>query len=318
MSQPTNHAIVITKTGDFDVIDKIEVPYPQPGKDEVLVKVHYAGVNFIDNYFRTGIYPIKSFPSRFGSEAAGTVISAPSDPEILGDKEYQLRNIKEGAHVAVYTFGAIPTGVTTQGATALTFVEEAYKVKAGDTILVHAVAGGLGLLFTQLIKLRGATVIGTTSTPEKAELARSFGADHVILYNSEDVAKKVLELTDGEGVHGIFDGVGKDTYELDFEVIRRKGTIVFVGNASGVVPPISPLRLAQKNVTIARPTLKNYIFTLEEGRRYITELFDLVASQKLKVRIHKEYPFTAEGVREAERDLTGRKTTGKLLVKVVA
>ncbi|CAL1709099.1 unnamed protein product [Somion occarium] len=339
MSLPSEtSAIVITKNGDFDVIDKINVPLPQPKKNEILIKVHYAGVNFIDNYWRTGIYPVKSFPAHFGSEASGTIVSLPSDSDIVNDEEYKLRGFAIGTKVAAYTLGAyaqyitvpwndvfpipgkvslaLAGAVTTQGATALTFVEEAYKVKPGDTILVHTVAGGLGLLLTQLVKLRGATVIGTTSTPAKAELAKANGADHVILYKTEDVAQRVLEITGGEGVHGIFDGVGKDTYEIDFKVIRRKGTIVFVGNASGVVPPISPLRLAEKNIKIARPTLKNYIYTAEEGRRYVGELFDLVANEKLKVLIHKEYPFTAEGVQQAEKDLTTGKTVGKLLIKV--
>ncbi|CAK5264327.1 unnamed protein product, partial [Mycena citricolor] len=142
---------------------------------------------------------------------------------------------------------------SSQGLTALTFIEEAYKVKKGDVILVHTVAGGLGLLFAQLIKHRGATVIGTTSTKEKAELAKANGADHVILYKDEDTVKRVLELTDGQGVDAVFDGVGKDTFDSNFVMLKRKGTLVSVGNASGAVPPMAPLRLVEKNLKLVRP-----------------------------------------------------------------
>ena len=148
----------------------------------------------------------------------------------------------------------IAAAAALQGLTAVTFTEEGYDVKKGDIILVHTVAGGLGLLFSQLIKSRGATVIGTTSTREKAELAKAHGADHVILYREENTVQRVLELTEGRGVDAIFDGVGKDTFDANFEMIKRKGTIVSVGNASGAVEPFSLLRLVQKNVKILRPT----------------------------------------------------------------
>ncbi|KAI9063529.1 NAD-P-binding protein [Trametes sanguinea] len=352
-------AIGINKTGDFDVIEKLELPVPQNAPGNVLVKVHYGGVNFIDTYYRKGLYPISSFPQPLGTEAAGEVVGLPTDDKVLNDEEYKLRGFKLGTKVAVvrleplrsaspsranvfptskYGLGSfaeyvsvpwaktypLPDGVSTrtaaagltQGATALTFVTEAYNVQKGDIILVHTVAGGLGLLFAQLIKRRGATVIGTTSTAEKAEIAKQNGADHVILYTQEDTVQRVLELTNGEGVHAIFDGVGKDTFESDFKMIRRKGTIVSVGNASGAVPPFPPLKLVEKNVRLLRPTLGNYVYTPEEGRRYSTELFDLIAKGELKIRIHAEYPFTAEGVQQAQKDLTGGKTVGKLIVKV--
>ncbi|KAI0635278.1 NAD-P-binding protein [Trametes polyzona] len=332
------HAIGINRTGDFDVIEKLELPVPENAPGNVLVKVHYGGVNFIDTYFRKGLYPISSFPQPLGTEAAGEIVALPTDDKILGDEEYKLRGFAVGKKVAVYGLGAfaeyvsvpwakayvLPEGLSTrtaaagltQGATALTFVTEAYNVQKGDIILVHTVAGGLGLLFAQLIKARGATVIGTTSTPEKAAIAKEAGADHVILYTKEDTVQRVLELTNGEGVHAIFDGVGKDTFEADFKMIRRKGTIVSVGNASGAVPPFPPLKLVEKNVRLLRPTLANYVYTPEEGRRYSTELFKLIANGDLKIRIHQEYPFTAEGVQQAQQDLTGGKTVGKLIVEV--
>lgn len=339
MSLPSKiQAITISKTGDYDVIEKTEIPLPENGPSNVLVKIQYGGVNFIDTYYRKGLYPIPSLPHPIGTEGAGIIVALPTDEAVLGDEEYQKRDFKIGQKVAVYSLGAfaeyisvpwaratpVPESVPictaaaglTQGATALTFITEAYNVQKGDIILVHTVAGGLGLLFTQLIKWRGGTVIGTTSTPEKAEIAKAHGADHVILYTQEDTVKRVLELTNGEGVHAIFDGVGKDTFESDFKMIRRKGTIVSVGNASGAVPPFPPLKLVEKNVRLLRPTLANYVYTPEEGRRYGSELFKLIESGVLKINIFKEYPFTAEGVQQAQKDLVGGKTTGKLVVKI--
>lgn len=339
MSLPSSiQAIAISKTGDFDVIEKKELPFPKSAPGDILVKMQYGGVNFIDTYFRKGLYKINEFPFIVGGEGAGTIAALPTGPEIVNNEEYKKRGYSVGAKVALYRLGAfaeyasvpwkdvfpIPDSVPlitaaaayTQGLTALTFVEEAHKVKKGEVILVHTVAGGLGLLFAQLIKARGATVIGTTSTPEKAAIARAHGADHVILYPTEDTAQRVLEITNGEGVHAVFDGVGKDTFELDFKVLRRKGTLVSVGNASGAVPPFSPLKLAEKNLRLLRPTMGNYITTPEEGRRYVTELFQLIADGTLKVNVFKEYPFTGEGVQQAQKDLTGGKTTGKLVIKI--
>ncbi|KAI0711294.1 NAD-P-binding protein [Earliella scabrosa] len=339
MSLPAKmQAIGINRTGDFDVIEKLELPVPQNAPGNVLVKVHYGGVNFIDTYYRKGLYSISSFPQTLGVEGAGEIVALPTDGQVLGNEEYKLRGFKLGGRVAVYGLGAfaeyvsvpwakafpLPDGVPTrtaaaaltQGGTALTFVTEAYNVQKGDTVLVHTVAGGLGLLFAQLIKARGATVIGTTSTPEKAAIAKAHGADHVILYKQEDTVQRVLELTNGEGVHAIFDGVGKDTFEADFKMIRRKGTIVSVGNASGAVPPFPPLKLVEKNVRLLRPTLGNYIYTPEEGRVYNAQLWKLIADGTLKINIHGEYPFTAEGVQQAQKDLTGGKTVGKVLIKI--
>lgn len=339
MSLPAKiQAIGINKTGDFDVIEKLELPLPQNAPGNVLVKVHYGGVNFIDTYYRKGLYPISAFPQPLGTEAAGEIVALPTDEKVLADEEYKLRGFAIGGKVAVYGLGTFSEYATvpwtnaytlpeslstrtaaaslTQGATALTFVTEAYNVQKGDIILVHTVAGGLGLIFAQLIKARGATVIGTTSTAEKAAIAKAHGADHVILYTQEDTVQRVLELTNGEGVHAIFDGVGKDTFELDFKVIRRKGTLVSVGNASGAVPPFPPLKLVEKNVRLLRPTLKNYVYTPEEGRVYSAQLWKLITDGTLKINIHGEYPFTAEGVKQAQKDLTGGKTVGKLLIKI--
>ncbi|KAH9852519.1 hypothetical protein C2E23DRAFT_885659 [Lenzites betulinus] len=292
------NAVGINRTGDFDVIENIELPILANAPRNILI--HYGGVNFIDMFYRKGLYPIASFPQPLGTEAAGEIVALPSGGTVLADEEFKLRGFTVGGKVAVYGLGTlaeyvsvpwtraytVPEGVSTrtaaasltQGATALTFVTEAYNA-------------------------RGATVIGTTSTPEKAALARAAGADHVILYTQEDTVQRVLELTGGEGVHAIFDGVGKDTFESDFKMIRRKGTIVSVGNASGAVLPFLPLKLVEKNVRLLRPTLANYVYTPEEGRRYSTELYKLLASGELN---------------QAQKDLTGGKTVGKLIVKVAA
>ncbi|KAJ7651564.1 NAD-P-binding protein [Mycena polygramma] len=333
-------AIGIHKTGDFDVLELITLPLTVGGGD-IVVKAEYLGVNFIDTYFRKGLYPVKEFPAAIGAELSGTILALPTDKAVLEDPEYKKRGFTVGAKVVVggssivgihsdyaavpWSFVyALPPNVSTrtaaaafsQGLTALTFIEEAYNVRKGDIILVHTVAGGLGLLFAQLIKARGATVIGTTSTKEKAELAKANGADHVILYKDEDTVARVLELTNGVGVDAVFDGVGKDTFDNNFKLLKRKGTLVSVGNASGAVPPFAPIRLVEKNLKLLRPTVGNYVATAEEFYHYTSELFAFVADGTLKVKIHKEYPFTAEGAIQAQKDLTGGHTTGKLVIKV--
>ncbi|KAJ7109847.1 hypothetical protein C8R44DRAFT_800726 [Mycena epipterygia] len=332
--------IAISKTGDFDVIEKATVPL-NVGTGDIVVKGEYMGINFIDTYYRKGLYPLKEFPAIIGTEASGTILALPTDKTVLDDPDYKKRGYTVGAKVAVGGGGAfglhsdyvsapwkgvhvLPTGVSTQigaaallqGLTALTFIDEAYAVKQGDVILVHTVAGGLGLLFAQLIKARGATVIGTTSTKEKAELAKANGADHVILYKDEDTVQRVLEITNGVGVDAVFDGVGKDTFDSNFKMLKRKGTLVSVGNASGAVPPFAPIRLVEKNLKLLRPTVGNYAVTAEELHHYTTKLFALVEAGTLKIKVHKEYPFTAEGAIQAQKDLTGGKSTGKLLIKV--
>ncbi|KAJ3558781.1 hypothetical protein NM688_g722 [Phlebia brevispora] len=174
------------------------------------------------------------------------------------------------------------------------------------------------LFFTAYAKARGATVIGTTSTPEKAELARSYGADHIILYTKENAVERVKELTNGEGVHAVFDGVGKDTFLADFDLLRRKGTLVVVGNASGPPDPVSPLKLSAKNLKLVRPRMGTYIATPEEAHHYTQEFFKAVQSGLFKPRIVNVYPFTADGVRDAQKEITtpGGKLAGKILIKI--
>ncbi|KAF8215817.1 adaptin N terminal region-domain-containing protein [Mycena galopus ATCC 62051] len=243
----TRQAIGIQKTGDFDVLELLTLPLTVDGGD-IVVKAEWLGVNFIDTYFRKGLYPLKELPGAIGAEMSGTILALPTDETVLEDPEYKKRGFTVGAKVAVG--GASVIGIHSNVASA--------PWKKGETILVHTVAGGLGLLFAQLIKARGATVIGTTSIKEKAELAKAHGADHVILYKDEDTVQRVLELTNGVGVDAVFDGVGKDTFDSDFKMLKRKGTLVSVGNASGAVPPFAPIRLVEKNLKLVRPTFTRY------------------------------------------------------------
>lgn len=199
-----------------------------------------------------------------------------------------------------------------QGLTALTLVREAYPVKKGDWVLVHAAAGGTGLWLTQLLKSIGAHTIGTASTPEKVALATKAGATYVINYSTEDVKAKVDELTKGQGVVAVFDGVGKDTFDLSLDVLARKGSLISFGNASGAVPPFAIARLSAKNARLMRPTLFGYVATRAELEHYVQELFDFVLKEKLDVRIHDVYALSH--VARAHQDLEERRTTGKLLL----
>ncbi len=266
-------------------------------------------------------------------EPAGVVVSSKSPRFSEGDRvsAYLTTGGGYAQYVAVDDSKAVKlsasvstrdaAGLVLQGLTAWTLCKEAYAVQRGDTILVHAAAGGVGLLLCQMIRHLGAHAIGTVSTPEKAELARAHGAEHVILYGpaapaGETVVDRVLEITKGQGVQAVFDGVGKDTWEDDFKVIARKGTIATFGNASGAVDPFPPLKLSAKNVKVCRPTLGNYVATRDELETYTSQLWELVAQGAVKLRVHKEYPFSADGIKQSQVDITSRGTTGKLLIKV--
>ncbi|KAF8704312.1 hypothetical protein RHS03_06083, partial [Rhizoctonia solani] len=327
----------VGKQGGIEEIHVTDIPVPTVKPNEILIKVEWAGVNFIDTYFRGGVYP-REVPFTLGQEGAGTIVVLPTASKVLNSEEYKIRGFKQGAKVVAYASGSfaeyvavpwkdvqlVPEGLSlsqaaaslAQGLTALTFVKEAYPVKKGDWILVHAAAGGAGLLFTQLANQLGANVIGTTSTPAKAEIAKKAGAKHVILYTETPVSSEVLKLTDGRGVEAIFDGVGASTWEDDFVSIRRKGTIVSYGNASGVVPPFSVLKLGAKNVKVCRPVVGNYLTEPAEFHQYSSELLELIKDGKLNIAVYAEYPFTTEGIRQTQIDISGRGTSGKLLVKV--
>jgi NADPH:quinone reductase-like Zn-dependent oxidoreductase len=199
-----------------------------------------------------------------------------------------------------------------QGLTALSLVREAHHVNKGDWVLVHAAAGGTGLLLCQLLKAIGANTIGTASTDEKCALAKQNGATHLINYSREDVRAKVHELTGGKGCIAVFDGVGKDTFDLSLECVARKGSLLSFGNASGPVPPVTIARLSKQNVRLMRPTLFNFVFTREEFVHYCEELFSFIEKDEFNVRVHEVYPLS--DIKRAHEDLQGRKTTGKLLL----
>jgi len=339
MSLPkTIKAIGIKKNGDLDVIEELTLPFPEAKENELVVKVEYGGVNYIDTYERAGLYPTASFPKPLGKEAAGTIVKLPTSSEVLDDPEYKLRGFAVGDSVALdhtSTFGQyittpwirtikLPPNVTArdgavvllQGLTAITIATEAHEIKKGQTVVIYSAAGGVGILLMQIALHKGATVIATVSSNEKAEFVRKLGAQHIINSTTQSVVDEVLRITNGEGAEGIFDGIGKDTFADAFVIAKRKGTIVTYGNASGPPPAIAPLKLGEKNLKLCRPRMNNYTLTAEEFRTYADELFDLVAKGILKPEVHKEYPFSAEGVKESQKDITSRGTIGKLLIKV--
>lgn len=323
----TMKGVLVEKTGGVEVLEyKTDLPVPTPKDGEVLVKNDFIGVNYIDTYFRTGLYPSKK-PEILGREGEGTIVSVGGGNLYnlkVGDRVVWLGTSAYAEYAAAPAAKAhlIPSGLEPglaaasilQGLTALTLIKEAFPVKKGDWVLVHAAAGGVGLWLCQLLKAVGARTIGTASTDEKIELAKKNGAEFMINYKTEtDFVAKVKEITGGEGVAVVFDSTGKDQFDNDLEVVARKGAVVSYGNSSGAVPPLAISRLAGKNISVLRPTLFNYIYTREEYERYTAQLFDFIIKDKLNVRIHETYKL--EDIKRAHTDLEGRKTTGKLLLK---
>ncbi|MFD8495347.1 quinone oxidoreductase family protein [Amycolatopsis sp. NPDC059657] len=317
--------IQVRQTGGPEVLEIAEVEIGAPGPREILVDVAAAGVNYIDTYHRAGIYPIPT-PFGLGLEGAGTVKAvgsevtefAPGDQVAWqGTFGSYAQQVLVSADVAV----RVPDGVSLdvaaatllQGITAHYLVRSTYEVKVGDTVLVHAAAGGVGLLLTQLAKAQGARVIGTVSTEEKEKLAREAGADEVIRYDQVDFAEEVKKLTGGEGVHVVYDGVGKSTVDGSIASLRVRGYFVLFGAASGPVPPLDPQRLnAGGSLYLTRPTSAHYTRTREELDWRAAELFSAIKDGSLSIRIGGRYPLT-EAAR-AHEDLQGRRTTGKLLL----
>ncbi|MFI5608061.1 quinone oxidoreductase family protein [Amycolatopsis sp. NPDC051903] len=318
-------AVQVRKTGGPEVLELTEIEVGSPGTGELLVDVAAAGVNYIDTYQRQGIYPLE-LPFVLGLEGAGTVTEVGEGVTGFqpGDRvawqgslgSYASRKLLPAA-VAV----KVPAGVTDevaaatmlQGVTAHYLVRSTYEVKPGDDVLVHAAAGGVGLLLVQLAKARGARVIGTVSTDAKAELARGAGADHVIRYDREDFAKVTRELTGGEGVDVVYDGVGKDTVDGSLASLKIRGLLALFGAASGPVPPIDPQRLNQGgSLFLTRPTSGHYVRTREELDWRADELFAAITDGSLDIRVGGRYPLA--DARRAHEDLQGRRTTGKLIL----
>ncbi|EIE98737.1 quinone oxidoreductase family protein [Saccharomonospora glauca] len=318
-------AIRIERTGGPEVLDVADIDISEPGPGEVLVEVAAAGVNYIDTYQRTGIYSVP-LPYVPGIEGAGRVLAVGDGVTELsvGDR-VAWQGVPGGyagrAVVPAEAAVKIPEGVSEetaaavllQGITAHYLTTSTHPVREGETVLVHAAAGGVGLLLIQLAKARGARVIGTVSTPEKEQLARETGADEVIRYTEQDFVAATRELTNGEGVDVVYDGVGASTYEGSLSCLRPRGLLALFGAASGPVPPIDPQRLNRGgSLFLTRPTSGDYTRTREELEWRVGELFDGLAEGRLTVRIGARYALT--DARKAHEALEGRRTTGKVLL----
>lgn len=318
-------AIQVSHTGGPEVLTLVDVPVPTPKPNEALVEIKASGVNFIDVYFREGRYPTP-LPFINGQEAAGIVKEVGSEVSDLkpGDRvayTSSLGSYAEFAAVPAARLVKIPAELSfeqaaaamLQGMTAHYLLNGSYKLASGETALIHAAAGGVGLLLVQMAKRIGARVIATAGTEEKAQLAREAGADECIVYTQADFEAETKRLTDGKGVHVVYDGVGKATFDKDLEVLRPRGYLVLFGGSSGAVPPFDLIKLSQKgSLFITRPTLAHYTATREELELRAGEVLGAIAKGELKLRIHKSYAL-AEAA-QAHRDLEGRKTTGKLLL----
>jgi NADPH2:quinone reductase len=318
-------AIQVPKTGGVEVLTLLEIPTPKPKPNDVLVKISAAGVNFIDVYFREGRYPVTP-PFILGQEASGVVSEVGSEVKEFKAGDRVAYTGITGAYAEYEVVPAdrlvrVPAGITDhqaaaallQGITAHYLVQSTYPLKKGETALIHAAAGGVGLLLVQMSKNIGARVIATVSTEEKAKLAREAGADEVIFYTKQDFEVETKRLTDGKGVHVVYDGVGKTTFDQDLNTLRPRGYLVLFGASSGPVPLFDLNKLAQKgSLFVTRPTLGHHIASHEELQRRATDVLNMIASGKLKLRIEHIYPL--RDAQQAHLDLEGRKTTGKLLL----
>jgi NADPH2:quinone reductase len=324
-AKPSMKAIQVKQPGGPEALELVDVPVPQPKANEAVVNLAASGVNFIDVYFREGRYK-SALPFVVGQEGAGTITAVGADVKSFKVGDRVAWTGLQGAYAEYAAVPAdrlvpIPSGVSDQqaaatmlqGMTAHYLSHDTYPLKRGETALIHAAAGGVGLLLVQMAHNIGARVIATVSTEEKAELAREAGADEVILYTQQDFEAETKRLTDGKGVHVIYDSVGKTTFEKGLNVLRPRGMMVLFGGSSGAVPPFDLIALSQKgSLYVTRPTLVNYIASRDELVARSSAVFGMIASGKLKLRIEHTYPLA--DAQRAHRDLEGRKTTGKLLL----
>jgi NADPH2:quinone reductase len=318
-------AIQIKQIGGPEVMELADLPVPHPQPNEVVVKIQAAGINFIDVYNREGRYKVP-MPYVTGQEAAGTVSAVGSEVKGIAAGEHVaytsvLGSYAEYAAVPADRLVKIPAGVSErqaaaamlQGMTAHYLAHDTHPLKKGETALIHAAAGGAGLLLVQMAHNIGARVIGTVSTEEKAKLAREAGADEVILYTQSDFEAETKRLTGGKGVDVIYDSVGKTTFDKGLNLLRPRGMMVLFGGSSGPVPPFDPLVLTQKgSIYLTRPSLGHYIITPQELQARASAVFGMIRDGKLKLRIEHLYPLA--DAQQAHRDLEGRKTPGKLLL----
>lgn len=320
-------AIRVHETGGPDVLKWEDVDVPAPGAGEALVRQTAAGLNFIDTYQRSGLYPI-ALPAIMGNEGAGVV-------DAVGDG---VTEVKPGDRVAYHSapgayaeqrivpswlLAKLPDGISDQqgasmmlkGGTAQYLLRQIHNVQAGETIVIHAAAGGVGLIVCQWAKHLGATVIGTVGSDEKAALAKAHGCDHAIVYTREDFTARVKEITDGKGVPVVYDSVGKDTFMGSLDCLQPRGLMVSFGNASGPPDPLNVLALSQKgSLFLTRPTLGHYTPDHAAVLKVANDLFDVVSSGAVKIEINQTYPL--QDAAQAHRDLESRKTTGSTVLTV--
>ena len=318
-------AIQVKKTGGPEALELVDIPVPQAKPNEAVVKVAAAGVNFIDAYHREGRYPAP-LPFVIGQEGAGTVSSVGAEVKTVkeGDRVAWagvMGSYAEYAVVPAERLVKVPSGVTDreaaatmlQGMTAHYLAYTTFPLKRGDTALVHAAAGGVGLLLVQMAHNIGVRVIGTVSTEEKAKLAREAGADEIIFYTKDDFESETKRLTENKGVDVVYDSVGKTTFVKGLNVLRPRGMMVLFGGSSGPAPALDPIALTQKgSLFLTRPSMNQYVATRAELEMRANALFEMIADKKLKLRI--EYIYPLQEAQQAHRDLEGRKTTGKLLL----
>jgi len=319
-------AIRIHSHGGPEVLILEEIPIPEIAPGEVLIRVRAAGVNYLDVYQRSGLYKI-SLPFTPGMEGAGVVEKAAAGTALKpGERVAWTQHpgaFADYAVVPAWKVATVPESIDDrsaaaallQGMTAQYLCETTYPIRPGETALVHAGAGGVGLLLIQLLKEKGATVYTTVSTDEKAALARTAGADETILYNKTDFADAVRNFTGGKGVHVVYDSVGKTTCEGSLNALRPLGMLVLFGQSSGPVPPIDPLVLTQKgSLFLTRPSLAHHVADAASFKERATRVLNWVAAGTLKLRIGHVYPM--QEIAQAYRDLEGRMTTGKLVIEV--
>ncbi|RPI28283.1 MAG: quinone oxidoreductase [Acidobacteria bacterium] len=318
-------AIRVHELGGPEVLRLEQIPSPQPGSGDVLVELRAIGVNFIDTYHRQGLYKLP-IPFTPGVEGAGVVTSVAPDVNQFKPGDRVVYALSPGAYAEQ---AAVPAAklvrlpaqldfeagaaATLQGLTAHYLTRSTFVLQPGHAVLVHAAAGGVGLLLVQVAKLLGATVFGTVSTEEKAELAREAGADHVILYTKQDFEAEVRRLTSGKGVDVVYESVGRDTFDKSLNSLKPRGFLILYGQASGPVPPLDPQVLnAKGSLFLTRPSLGHYTASREELDARAEELFGWIAQGRVKLRIGVRYQL--ENAAQAHRDLEARKTTGKVVL----
>jgi len=320
-------AVVADPTGGPENLKVVDLPKPQPGPGEVLVKLEASGVNYIDIYFREGLYKAPENPVRLGSEGAGVVEAVGSGVVGRSVGQRVAYAMSRGSYAE---YASVPNGVLVdlpdsisfeqaaavmlQGMTAHYLTRSTFPLKEGNTCLIHAAAGGAGLMLVQLAKIAGATVIGTASTRDKAALAKDHGADHIILYSQEDFVSATKQITGGRGVDVVYDSVGKTTFSGSLDCLRPRGMLVLYGQSSGPVGQIDPQVLNQKgSLFLTRPSLAHYVSNMDELRWRAHDLFQWIEKGQLGVNVYQTYPL--EEASQAHRDLEARKTTGKLLLR---